>query len=141
MGMAWNAHLSDWISISHCTFCLSFHTLSSFQFQELHCTKLLLTSLQLFLLNVLSNSSFYSNIFFNVLPSVFCLPEIHPYVLTADVSLLTFSEALGIYSLSYFFTEHSMDFLDRGAFNEISDSNNWNQKSCKNFLMLFHKEE
>lgn len=65
----------------------------------------LLAPVQLFLLNELSNNFFYSNISIKVFPSVFYLSEIHSNLLTADVSLLPFSEALWIYSLSYFFTE------------------------------------
>lgn len=59
-----------------------------------------------------------------MLPSVFCLPKIHSNLLTAGVSLLPVSEALWVYALSYFFTEHSTDFRDTGEFNKISDSNN-----------------
>lgn len=129
MGVAWTCTcLSVWFSISHHDFCPSSYAFSSLapDSRELHCAKLLLVPLQLFLLNILSDGSFYSNISIKVLPSVFCLPEIHSNLLTADVSLLPFSEALQIYSLSYFFPEHSMDFWDREEFNEISDSNNWN---------------
>lgn len=123
----WPEHayvFSVWYSISHHDFCLTSHTLSSLapNSRELHCAKLLLVPLQVFLLNILSNHSFYSNISIKVFPSVFCLSGIHSNLLTADVSLLPFCEALWIYSLSYFFTEHSMDFWDREEFNGISDS-------------------
>lgn len=80
MGVAWTCTcLSVWFSISHHDFCPSSHTLSSLapNSRELHCAKLLLVPLQLFLLNILSDHSFYSNISIKVLPSVFCLPEIH----------------------------------------------------------------
>ena len=133
----WSEHalLSDWFSINHCDFCPSFHTLSSLapNSKELYCAKSLLAPLQLFLLNKLSTSSFYSNISIKMLPSVFCFPEIRSNLLTADVSLLPFSKTLRIYSLSYFFTEHSMDFWDTGEFNKFSYSNNWNQISYENF--------
>ena len=136
MGVAWaRTCLSDWVSISHRASCPPSHTFSSLALdsREPHCAKSLWAPLQLFLLNILSNSSFYSNISIKVLPSVFCLPEIYSNLLTADVSLLPFSEALWIYSLSYFFTEHCMDFWDTREFNKIPDSNNWNQKSCEKF--------
>ena len=124
-----HARPSDWFSISHCDCCPSYHTLSSSapNFQEQHSAKSLLVPLRLFLLNILSNNSFYSNISIKMLPSVFCLPKIHSNILTADVSLLPVSEALWVYALSYFFTEHSTDFWDTGEFNNISDSNNWNR--------------
>ena len=130
-----HARLLDWFSINHCDCCPFFHTLSSFapNLQEQHSAKSLLAPLQLFLLNILSNNSFYSNISIKILPSVFFLPKIHSNLLTADVSLLPVSEGLWIYALSYFFTEHSMDFWDTGEFNKISDSNNWNKVSWENF--------
>lgn len=133
----WPRHacLSDWLSFSLCDFCPSFYTLSLLapNARAPHCANSL--PALLFLLTILSNSSFYSNISMKILLPVFCLPEIHSNPLTTDVSMFLcyHSKKLRIYSLSYFFTEHSMDFWDRGEFNKISDSNNWILKSCEDF--------
>lgn len=80
MGVAWTGTcLSHWFSISHHDFWASFHTFPYLApaSRELHCAKSLLAPLQLFLLNTLCNCFFYSNISIKVLPSVFCLQEIH----------------------------------------------------------------
>lgn len=89
IGLAWTCMwLSDWFFIGHRDFCPSSYSCPYLapDSRDLHCAKSLLAPLQLFLLNILSSSFFYSNISIKALPSVFYLPEIHSNLLTADVS-------------------------------------------------------